>query len=628
MTNLELLAPAKDLLTGIVAIDAGADAVYIGASHHGARAAAGNSVDDIAKLCEYAHRLRVRVYVTLNTLVYDEEIDSVRALVYDLYRAGVDALIVQDMALLEMDIPPIELHASTQCDTRTPEKARFLQDVGFSQIVLPREMSLEEIRQVRQQTTVPLEGFVHGALCVCYSGDCRASLVNGGRSANRGECAQVCRLPFDLVDGNGKTVVADRHLLSLKDMNRLSQLGELAEAGISSFKIEGRLKSPAYVRNVTAAYSEALNRLVEANPDRYKRASAGVVITDFRPDVSKSFNRGFTPYFLKDIQPAKGQLASMLTPKHVGEAVGRVVSAGKRSIVLSEASVLNNGDGLGFFDKQGKFIGFRANRVEGKTVYLLNDIEAIPSKGTVIYRNFDKAFADRLESSRSRRVVPIQASLNATQRGVSLTLRDVERNCGVTVMLDGPFDTARTPQLDARRRVFEKTGDTIYVVTKVEDNVGSSVFIPASALTDLRRRAIAALDNNAKATYPLTLRRKGVGDAVVFYRKKLDMHDNVANRLSAAFYAKHGATVAEPALEVASDDKRSDEIRIMTSRYCLRRELGACLKTPAGKTFKEPLTLVPIDGTTRPMRLDFDCANCRMNVIALPCEKKIAKKNG
>lgn len=348
MTDLELLAPARDAATAKVAIDCGADAVYIGAGHHGARAAAGNSIDDIRDVCEYAHRFGVRIYVTLNTLVYDNEIDDVRQLVLDLYGAGVDALIVQDMSLMKMDIPPIELHASTQCDVRTPEKARFMEAVGMSQIVLPREFTLDEIRAVRAVTTVPLEVFVHGALCVSYSGDCRASFVNGGRSANRGECAQMCRLPYDVFDGDGHRVDVDPYVLSLRDMNRLADLADLVEAGASSFKIEGRLKSAEYVCNVVLAYSSALNRIVETNPERYRRASFGRVDTDFVPDVSKTFNRGFTNYFLRGEQPAPASLASMRTPKHVGRRVGRVVRADARSITLNADAELANGDGLGF----------------------------------------------------------------------------------------------------------------------------------------------------------------------------------------------------------------------------------------------------------------------------------------
>lgn len=623
MTALELLAPAKDLATGIVAIDSGADAVYIGAEHHGARAAAGNSVEDIASLCKYAHRFRAKVYVTLNTLIYNDELDSVKQLVRELYTAGVDALIVQDMALLEMDIPPIELHASTQCDTRTPEKARFLQDVGFEQIVLPRELSLEEIREVRRATTVALEGFVHGALCVCYSGDCRASLVNGGRSANRGECAQVCRLPFDLVDGDGKTVIKGRHLLSLKDMNRMSKLYELADAGISSFKIEGRLKSPEYVRNVTAAYSDALDNIVACSNGCYHRASVGRVQRNFRPDVTKSFNRGFTGYFLTDTQPGKGSLASMLTPKHIGEPVGTVEKATPLYLIIDGTKQIVNGDGLGFFSRNGQFIGFRANRVEGNRINLLNSLAVTPEKGTVIYRNYDKAFSDNIASARSKRVIDITAILEPTTHGVALTLNDKQRGCRVTVPVTGEFDTARTPQLDARRRILEKTGDTIYTVTEVEDRVDESVFIPASVLADLRRRAVEALDHNAAATYPIRLRKKDIGRDVSFPKTHLDMHDNVANMLSEQFYNRHNATVLQSALEVAPASEREGEVQVMTSRYCLRRELGACLKTPAGNSIKEPLTLVPADGNTRPLRLRFDCAACRMNVFALPSPKSI-----
>ena len=626
MTKLELLAPARNLETGFVAIDSGADAVYIGAPHHGARAAASNTVDDIRALCSYAHIFRARVYVTLNTLVYDNEIKDVERLVRELYDAGVDALIVQDMAFLQMDIPPISLHASTQCDIRTPEKARFLQNVGFDQLVLPRELTLNEIRSFRAATDVSLEAFVHGALCVCYSGDCRASLVNGGRSANRGECAQICRLPYTLSDGNGNVLRSDRHLLSLKDMNRMAYIAQMAEAGISSFKIEGRLKSVDYVRNVVAAYSSALNKFIGANPDKYSRLSFGRSEIAFRPDVSKAFNRGFTSYFLAGSQPEKGELASMLTPKHIGSDVAGVVNVSKRRLTVSPGATLSNGDGLGYFDKDGKFHGFRINRIEGNVIHLNSELNPIPEKGSRLYRNFDKSFADTLSRSSAKRTIAVNAVLDRFENGVVLTLND-QRGCRVSVPLECEVGIARSAQCEHRKRLLQKTGDTVYRIETVTDNLGDNIFIPNSQLAELRRMAISALDHAAGATYPLTLRvlSDKPSDAP-FPKSELDMHDNVANSLASRFYAEHGAKVIRPALEVqkpsdyTKNSNRAGEIHVMTTRYCLRRELGLCLKNSEGKKVKGPLVLTSSDGHTYPMRLDFDCADCRMHVVALKKE--------
>lgn len=625
--TLELLAPAKDLETAIAAINSGADAVYIGAEHHGARASASNSIEDIKRLCEYAHRFRVRIYVTLNTLVYDNELEDVRRLIWQLYEAGVDALIVQDMALLEMNLPPIPLHASTQCDIRTPEKALFLQNAGFSQLVLPREMTLEEISEVRKVTNVPLEGFVHGALCVCYSGDCRASFVSGGRSANRGECAQICRLPYSLIDGNGKKIVAGRHLLSLKDLNRLSKLKEMIDAGITSFKIEGRLKSKQYVSNVTAAYSDALNQIVQSSGGALRRSSFGSCSRDFHPDLLKTFNRGYTTYFLDGKKPQAGENGSMLTPKHVGTKVATILGGHSKTINVKSETPLANGDGMGFFDATGTFVGFRVNRFEQGRILLNEPLKDFPKPGTALYRNYDKAWDDRLTSSKSLRTIAVKALLQTTENGIALTLND-ERACQITVFAEISPDVAKSPQKEQRLRVLTKTGDTIYRVTEIIDMIPEECFVAASVLTDLRRRAIAALDSAATATYAFE-RRNPLRDpdtnqpsaSQLFGRSELDLHDNVANRLAEQFYRRHGLTIKEYAIEAQPLKNLDREVRVMTSRHCIRRELGLCLKTAQGRAVAEPLTLIPEDSAVRPMRLEFDCQNCQMHVSALPSQK-------
>ncbi len=435
--SIELLAPARNADVGICAINHGADAVYIGAASHGARAAAGNSTDEIARLCRHAHQFAARVYVTLNTLIYPSELKDVERLIHQLYRAGVDALIVQDLALLRLDLPPISLHASTQCDIRTPEKARFFQDLGFSQLVLPREMTLEEIRAVRAATSVPLEGFVHGALCVSYSGQCYASHLCGGRSANRGECAQICRLPFDLIDGRGRVLVKGKHLLSLHDLNRLEDLPAMIDAGISSLKIEGRLKDEAYVKNVVSAYDRKLRQIGAP------RTSLGVVERTFTPDVSKSFNRGFTSHFLYD--PRATGVASHESPKSLGAEIGRVQSIRGNRIELQRPAQLANGDGLNFLFRD-KTVGFRVNRFEPpKTIICTGHLAPEGLKpGDTLRRNADKRFADILAApTTARRTIPLTLTLR--RAGSQLILEDAS---GTAAAVDfPPAEAARTPQL-------------------------------------------------------------------------------------------------------------------------------------------------------------------------------------
>lgn len=641
MRKLELLAPARDAETARAAILCGADAVYIGGPHHGARASAANSIEDIKALVDFAHRYRVRVYVTLNTLVYDSEIAAVERTVRELYAAQVDALIVQDLGTLRMNIPPIALHASTQCDARTPAKARFLQDAGMSCIVLPREMTLDEIREVSAKVSVPLEAFVHGALCVCYSGDCRASLMNGGRSANRGECAQICRVPFDLTDGDGNVLIANRHLLSLRDLNRIGHLADLADAGISSFKIEGRLKSPDYVMNTVAAYSAALDALCVSRPDEYCRASCGVSDPGFHPDLDKTFNRSYTTYFTTTTRPAAHSLAQHRTPKWTGFPVGIVRATLPRRLTLSLSSgvTLGNGDGLGYFDAAGQFRGFRANKVEEvqQGLWSVNvlDADILPAKGTKIYRNTDAAFDATIRAARPSRTIGVEATLEAhpvpgaeDKVRISLSLSDV-RGCSCSASIDTDRIEARSPQREARLKTLSRLGDTIYTLRYLEDNLGD-IFIPASTLTTLRRRATDLLTHTAAATYPLQLRdlRKSDKDASALQSagsdyppRHLTFHENVANRLAEDFYRSHGVETIEYAAEVVPPSS-AEPMRVMTTRYCLRRELGACLRTPDGCRLPFSLVLRPVNPRLRPMQVDFDCAECRMHLSILPASKQ------
>ena len=597
--SLELLAPAADKEVAREAILHGADAVYMGGPSHGARRKASNSIEDIRDTVEFAHQFRARVYVTVNTLVYEKEIPAVEKLVWDLYRAGVDALIVQDMALLRMKLPPIALHASTQCDTRTPQKARFLEDVGFSQIVLARELSLDEIREVCGAVTVPVECFVHGALCVSYSGRCGASQMSLGRSANRGECAQMCRLPYTLSNGEGRILERDKYLLSLRDFNASAHLEEMIEAGVSSFKIEGRLKDAAYVKNVTAAYRRAIDKVIAAHPDKYRRSSFGESEINFVPALSKSFNRGFTDYFLQGRRPVT--MASLLTPKSMGEEISNV-------------GELNNGDGISFFNSRGEYEGVGVNRVSNGRI--ISSRRFTLSKGATIHRTFDRRWQTLMAGDTAARTIFVDISID--ENGV--TARD-ER--GVEVRL--PLEVEK---MEARKRmnpetVFAKLGNTVYRLRRFENSLYPATFIPASRLTSLRRRLIDVLDEANIATYPFDRRRPENLEAK-YPDATLDARDNVANSLAERFYSEHGVKRMERALEVerqakpveSGKDKENGMTEVMTTRYCLRRELGVCLRDRSVSPERRKLFCPPLTIATGPhkFRLDFDCARCEMRV--------------
>ncbi len=592
---------------------AGADAVYIGGPGFGASAAATNSVESIRSLAQLAHRYRARVYVTMNTILYDNELDEASRLVKQLYGACVDALIVQDMAYLGLDLPPIALHASTQCDIRTPDKASWLAKAGFSQLVLPREYSLAEIKAVADTVDVPVEVFVHGALCVSYSGDCQAGFAAMGRSANRGVCPQMCRLPYELVDADGNPVAPPKHYLSLRDLNRVNDLEALAEAGAASFKIEGRLKDARYVANVTAAYSRALDRIVERSGGKYRRSSAGTSSYGFTPDLDRTFNRGYTGYFLKGIP---GKMASTDTPKWAGIPVGTIsgeLDKRRRSFRARLSAQLSNGDGLGFFNAAGTFVGFRLNRVEGNELWPASAPEGL-TIGTTLYRNNDKAFFDLLErpDAGCSRKIRVDFTLRPVDNERIAISADDERGCSVCLVADSVYAAAKTPQEAHRRNIMAKLGDTDYTLGNVDDRIGER-FVPASALTAARRDVLALLDKAAADTYAYD-RRKActLADDAFAGAKALDYHDNVANRLARRFYTGHGASIAEMAIETAP--KKEDELVVMTTKYCLRRELGGCLKEKNGTKLPRPLFLKNDSGL---YRLDFDCARCGMSVVRL-----------
>lgn len=580
--KLELLAPAANADTGIQAVLHGADAVYIGGPSHGARKSASNTVGEIERLVDFAHRYRAKIYVTVNTIVYEDELKGVERLCRDLYHAGVDALIVQDMALLRLNLPPIALHASTQCDIRTPAKARFLQDVGFSQLVLARELTLAEIRAITEAVTVPVECFVHGALCVSYSGRCHASCAQTGRSANRGECAQICRHRFTLTDAEGKELAKDKYLLSLHDFNATGSLGALVEAGVDSFKIEGRLKDAAYVKNITAHYNNELNRIV-ASQSGLQRSSYGDCKVSFTPDPAKSFNRGFSDYFLTRRRPEG--LATMLTPKSMGEPV-------------TDLSQLRNGDGISYFDAKGEYRGVNVNGLRNGRI-ITNKGLLIPPAG--LRRTSSIEWDKALSRPTAERTLWVDMRLD--DKGLTLT---DERGVAVRTAHDLTVEPARG-KTDLRSE-FAKTGGTPYRLRNFTNLLGDGVFVPRSETAALRRRALGLLDTANKAVYPYERRRPENMD-VPYVQKKVDYRTNVANSVARRFYQDHGAEVVSMAME--TEPKAAAGTVLMTTRHCVLRELGLCKRLVRGQ-FTEPLALN--DDTAR-YRLHFNCADCEMEVL-------------
>ena len=603
--KIELLAPAKNLECGMAAIDHGADAVYIGAPKFGARAAAVNSLEDIAALVEYAHLYNVRIYVTVNTILKDEELKETEEMIRALYRVGVDALIVQDMGIAGLELPPIPLHASTQMDNRTAEKVRFLADAGFRQVVLARELSLREIGKIHEACPdVPLEIFVHGALCVSYSGQCYVSQACFGRSANRGECAQFCRLPFSLVDSNNRVIAKDKHLLSLKDLNQSEELEALLDAGASSFKIEGRLKDVSYVKNVTAAYRQKLDAIL-ARRKEYVRASSGSCRYAFKPQLDKSFSRGFTHYFLHG---RTRDVFSFDTPKSLGEEMGTMKEARGNYLTVAGLKSFNNGDGVCYIDEQGKLQGFRINRVEGNKLYP-QEMPRIKPR-TVLYRNFDQEFEKILARRSSERKMAVAIRLADTAFGFALTLTDEDDN-RVTLSLPRAKEPARTPQEENLKTQLAKLGNTPFEAERVDIDFTENWFLPASVLADFRRQAIEKLIAARRINYrrELAVLRPTTH---AFPQTTLTYLGNVMNARAASFYAGHGVASIAPAFEQTPVEKAV----LMFCKHCLRYSMGWCpVHQRERSPYREPYYLVSTDG--KRFRLEFDCRNCQMKVSAL-----------
>lgn len=611
MTPIELLCPARNAQVGMAAVRYGADAVYIGGPGFGARAAAGNSIEEIGELCRYAHLFGVRVYVTLNTILYDEELPEVERMVHELYAAGVDALIVQDLALLKLNLPPIALHASTQMDNCTAEQARFLEQCGFSQIVVARELSLDQIRTIRQATSLPIEAFVHGALCVSYSGRCYVSQHCFDRSANRGRCGQFCRLSFDLIDAEG-TVISTAHHLSLRDMNRTNSIEQMLDAGVQSLKVEGRLKDEAYVKNVCAHYRRAIDAVIERRPEDYCRASYGRSHIDFVPHIDKTFNRGYTEYFLHE---RTADVASPRTPKAIGAPVGRVGRMGLRSFLVDTASAgedirFANGDGLCYFNDEGILQGFRVNRAEGLHLFPLQMPRGL-QVGTELFRNEDREFEIALKRSTTERTLWLDLTLSERNdaEGFVLTAH-CENGVSHTLHTTCPLAVAQKPQRENIERNLSKLGGTPFEARTIEICTQGERFIPASQLSEWRRTLVEELSQKILRCYERDTRRP-ISPTLCLEGQRFDYTANVANVLATTFLKEHGAATVQPAYEI----KEVPKATLMTCRHCLRYTHGQCPRETGRKpTWREPLALRLPDGRTFP--LTFDCAKCEMSVHA------------
>ncbi len=601
--TLELLAPAKNLACGLAAIDHGADAVYIGGPQFSARAAAANSLADIEKLVTAAHKLRVRVYVALNTIFDDRELDLAVPLTWQLQEIGVDALIIQDMGLLECHLPPIPLHASTQTNNRTLSKVQFLEKVGFKQVVLARELSLAQIRAIRAATTATLEFFVHGALCVSYSGQCYISEVMAGRSANRGECAQFCRHRYTLRDGRGEILLRDRYLLSLRDLDLSGHLAELIAAGIDSFKIEGRLKDEAYVKNVTAFYRQALDKLIDEDASLSRRSS-GSCNFSFVPDTSKSFNRGKTDYFLLKKRNRPGALES---PKSTGQELGRVVDVGKGYFTLATNGTISNGDGLCFLDPHGRLVGVKVNRVDNGRIHP-KDSMVVPV-GTLVHRNADITFAKQLARSEHCRTLAVWIGLTETVGGLLMTVRDEDDFVSKT-MLKVEKEIAR--QLGTigtmAEKQLKKSGGTLFSVEGVEVDLQPGAFYPTAVFNELRRRGLDEhlakrlkeyVGEHAEQTY----------NDYPWPAEELSFLDNIANGKALEFYKRHGVERIDRSGLKAKDVAGC---ALMTCKYCIRAQLEMCPKVDRSVLeIVEPLVIIDNTGE---YQLAFDCDRCEMTV--------------
>ena len=599
--RIELLAPAKDLACGKAAINHGADAVYVGAPKFGARIAAGNPLNDIAELVNYAHRYWAKVYVALNTILYDDEIDEAHALVRSLYETGADALIIQDVGLLELDLPPIPLFASTQMHNYSIEKIQFLEKVGFHRVILARELSLKQLRDVRSHTSIDLEYFIHGALCVSFSGQCYLSYAIQGRSANRGECAQPCRMLYTLSDKSGRILEESKYLLSLKDLNLSEYLRDLMDAGVSSFKIEGRLKDINYVKNITAFYRQRIDELLEKDRSLV-RASSGKTIAAFQSNPSKTFNRGFTEYFFKK---RSRDILSPHTPKSTGAYVGTVQCIGRNWFILETNEKLHNGDGICFFDARNILQGTNINKIKGKKIFPSEPVGL--EEGTIIYRNYDYMFAKELRTDATKRRISVKMQCIEINEGFMLEIQDEDGIKAKYIQVCEKVSAKNKNQAEeAIRHQLVKLGDTIFQCDEITVNWSQPYFLNPKVCNEMRREGIRRLEQERSMKYERKTFLIRPNDEP-YPVKQLDYSVNVANKKAEAFYRRHGVESIEKAFELKKVKKGKT---VMTMKHCLRFQYGLCM----GKSNSDAEPLFLHDAKNR-YRLEFDCEACQMKVI-------------
>ncbi len=600
----ELLVPANNKAIAEKAIDAGADAIYIGYSRFGARIQAGNTLEDIIDVIEYAHRYRVKVYITINTILKDEELEKAGKLIWKLYRVKADGIIIQDMGILELNLPPIPIIASTQCHNNTVEKIKFLEDTGINRVILPREISIEEIKEIRKQTRIELECFIHGALCVSYSGQCYLSYAIGGRSANRGECAQPCRRKYTLKDANGETILKDKYILSLKDLNLSEHLEELINAGITSFKIEGRLKNETYVVNTTAYYRRKLDEILKNN--NLRRSSEGESEFEFEPDLNKTFNRGYTTYNIHT--PGKNR-ATLNYSNSLGEYIGAVKEV-KKDYFLLNTNILNNGDGICFFNENNEMTGTNINRTENNIVYPAN-IKGI-KEGVKIYRNYNKEFEESILNGKSIRKLDVKIKIREVNTGFMFIMYDEEKNY-ICKMVSNKYEPAKNP--DKAKQTLEiqlsKTGNSEFRVVKTDIKLKQIPFIRVSQINEIRRELINGLQKIRKKNYKQSERGNKIA-AVKYPYYELDYKANIHNKKAEDFYKKRGCIIKENSLE---SQKYIINKTLMTTKYCIKKELGLCSRENVVKKYKEPYILK--DEFNKEYLVEFNCKDCIMEIVGV-----------
>ncbi|AIG29838.1 peptidase U32 [Flavobacterium psychrophilum] len=604
--KIEILAPAKNLVQGIAAINAGADAVYIGAPLFGARTNATNSIEDIAEMVTYAHLFKAQVFVVINTILYENELEPCRQLIHQLYTIGVDALIVQDMSIMEMDIPPIVIHASTQANNRDPKHVKFLKDAGMQRVVLARELNLDQIREISQATNVELEFFVSGALCVSFSGNCYMSIAGGERSANRGSCAQNCRLPYNLTDGTGKTLIENSHLLSIKDLDLSDQLPNLIEAGVTSFKIEGRLKDMVYVKNNTSYLRKKLDAFLENN-DTFQKASSGRTFYNFEAEMDRSFNRGYTDYF---VNKRKEKIGNWESPKSQGQVIGKLIEIKANGYVIENYEKLNNGDGLYFINEQGEADGTQVNIIINNIV-VPNTLKPL-AIGTMIYRNSDAEFNKMVEKENSVvRKIGVTLQFTETLEGFQLLAIDEDGHQSIaTLTIEKEVAKNETSTVPNIKTNLAKTGNTPFIIDDIQVNFSNNWFLPISKVNEIRREVLEQLIDIRVNEYHREEFQITKTDHP-YPVEKLDFTYNVSNHLAKAFYKRHGVTEIEKAFELQWDPGKA---RVMTTKYCVKYELGKCARfqrETMGEKVVEPLTLTHGENA---YKLKFNCKPCEMEI--------------